>query len=98
MNRVAPILLLAAALPGSALGVEWGLPWFHTRPKPVLLDEQSPQQVAQKNVKRADYRVYSDQTVRPAWAETNSSRSPLSHSSSHGKSGGTAQVFTRPAR
>jgi hypothetical protein len=98
MNRVMPILLVAAALPASALGVEWGLPWFHTRPKPVFLDDGTSQQVAKKSVKRADYRETGYETTHAVWTDSERSRDSVSRSEGGSKSSGTAHVFTRPAR
>lgn len=38
MKRVALACCLAGVLPASAVAA-FGLPWFHTRPKPVLFEE-----------------------------------------------------------
>jgi hypothetical protein len=74
MKRLAPILILAGTIPGVAPAVEWGLPWFHTRPKPVLLDDRGGQPVSQKMVKRTDYKSSTkDDTARPVWADTHRS-------------------------
>ena len=74
MKRLAPILILAGTIPGVAPAVEWGLPWFHTRPKPVLLDDRSAQSVSQKMVKRTDYKSSNeDETTRPVWTDTHRS-------------------------
>jgi len=71
MKRLAPILILAGMIPGVAPAVEWGLPWFHTRPKPVLLDDRSAKPVSQKMVKRTEYKTSGqDDTIRPVWADT----------------------------
>jgi hypothetical protein len=71
IKRLAPILILAGAIPGVAPAVEWGLPWFHTRAKPVLLDDRGAQPVSQKMVKRTDYRTSGqDETTRPVWTDT----------------------------
>ena len=71
MKRLAPILILAGTIPGVAPAVEWGLPWFHTRPKPVLLDDRSAKPVSQKMVKRTEYKSSGqDEMTRPVWADT----------------------------
>jgi len=85
MKRLVPILILAGTIPGVAPAVEWGLPWFHTRPKPVLLDDQGAQPVSQKMVKRTEYnRSDQDETSRPVWADSHRSHQivrgePTSH-------------------
>ena len=74
MKRLASILILAGTIPAVSPAVEWGLPWFHTRPKPVLLDDRSAQPVSQKMVKRTDYRSSGqDETSRPVWTDTHRS-------------------------
>jgi hypothetical protein len=91
MKRLAPILMLAGMIPGVAPAVEWGLPWFHTRPKPVLLDDRSSQPVSEKTVKRTEYKTSGqDEMSRPVWADTHRShdtihRAPASHSTSDTK-------------
>jgi hypothetical protein len=71
MKRLAPILILAGMMPGVAPAVEWGLPWFHTRPKPVFLDDRGSQPVSQKIVKRTEYKSSSqDEMARPVWTDT----------------------------
>ena len=74
MKRLAPILILAGMIPGVAPAVEWGLPWFHTRPKPVLLDDRSTQSVSPKIVKRTEYKGSGqDELSRPVWADSHRS-------------------------
>jgi len=85
MKRLALILILAGTIPGVAPAVEWGLPWFHTRPKPVLIDDRGAQPVSQKMVKRTEYKgSVQDEMSRPVWADTHRSREivrgqPASH-------------------
>ncbi|HWD99998.1 MAG TPA: hypothetical protein VG345_13205 [Bryobacteraceae bacterium] len=79
MKRLAPILLLAGAMPAIAPAVEWGLPWFHTRPKPVYFDDQKATPVSPKMVKHAAYKNSQtddqmDKMTRPVWTDTR--RSP----------------------
>ena len=75
MKRLAPILFLAATVPGIAPAVEWGLPWFHTRPKPVFLDDHTAQPVSQKLVKHNESRgTAADEMSRPVWTDTGRSR------------------------
>lgn len=70
MKRLAPIVFLAATVPGIAPAVEWGLPWFHTRPKPVYVDDHAERPVSQKLVKRTESRTPAvDETSRPWWSE-----------------------------
>jgi hypothetical protein len=41
MKRLVILVCLAGVVPGSrAVAADW-FPWFHTRPKPVLLDDQA---------------------------------------------------------
>jgi hypothetical protein len=50
MKRVVIVICLAGAVPGSkAVAADW-FPWFHTRPKPVLIDDQSSGAAAQSPV------------------------------------------------
>jgi hypothetical protein len=71
MKRLAPILLLAGSMPAIAPAVEWGLPWFHTRPKPVYLDDSKGAAVSTKMVKHAVYKnSQSDEMTRPVWTDT----------------------------
>jgi hypothetical protein len=80
MKRLAPILLLAGAMPAIAPAVEWGLPWFHTRPKPVYLDDQNAAQVSPKMVKHAAYKnSQTDEMTRPVWTDTRRSRDVQRH-------------------
>jgi len=85
MIRLAPILILAGTIPGVAPAVEWGLPWFHTRPKPVLLDDRGAQPVSQKMMKRTEYKGSGqDEMSRPVWADSHRSHEivrgePASH-------------------
>jgi len=87
MKRLASILILAGTIPGAAPAVEWGLPWFHTRPKPVLLDDRGAQPVSQKTLKRTEYKTSGqDEMTRPVWTDTRRShdivhREPTSKSS-----------------
>jgi hypothetical protein len=75
MNRFASILVIAVGLPISAPAVEWGLPWFHTRPKPVVLDDQTAKPVSQKTIRRTEFgENTSDQAVRPAWTDSSRTR------------------------
>jgi hypothetical protein len=47
MKRLVIVVCLAGAVPGSkAVAADW-FPWFHTRPKPVLLDDQPSRLAAQ---------------------------------------------------
>lgn len=78
MNRLVPILLLGAFAAAPAPAVEWGLPWFHTRPKPVFLDDQSSGGVSQKMVKRAEYRPNAaDKMYQPVWTDSEKRRDPI---------------------
>jgi hypothetical protein len=87
MRRLASVLILAGMIPGVAPAVEWGLPWFHTRPKPVLLDDRAPQPVSQKVVKRTAYKNSNeDEASRPVWADSHRSHGILrdaAHKASH---------------
>jgi hypothetical protein len=75
MKHLAPILLLAGAMPAIAPAVEWGFPWFHTRPKPVFLDDQNSRQVSTKTVRHAVYKnSQADEMTRPVWTDTRRSR------------------------
>ena len=50
MKRLVIVVCLAGAVPGSkAVAADW-FPWFHTRPKPVLLDDQSSRETGQSPV------------------------------------------------
>lgn len=81
MKRLAPLLILAGTIPGVAPAVEWGLPWFHTRPKPVLLDDRGTQPVSQKIVKRTDYKSTTNELTRPVWTDSSRSRDAVRKSS-----------------
>lgn len=42
MYRLLIVALLAAAVPGSNILAASAFPWFHTRPKPVILEDPAP--------------------------------------------------------
>ena len=50
MKRLLIIGCLAGAIPGSNAVAAGGFPWFHTRPKPVLLEDKPASLAAENRV------------------------------------------------